>query len=238
MYRKHKYNFLLPLAIGEKDAASGETPAVTAAAKHLIFGRGSEIWNAHLRAMGVTIRRPMISANELSSSLPSSSSPRSSSKDGDGTTATATTTGTTASEEVSTLEILQQAQERLVFPPTRFPPRDSPLHQIFAATATPKGDRRIFGPLEECYREMLSQDAGLEDQLRREYKALLKKNKDDNGNGTNSNNKNTTNDNTGINDLVLLRRRAGQMLVQGKRLQREEHELLTKLKAGLDGFLR
>lgn len=117
---------------------------------------------------------------------------------------------------VTVLELLQQAQERLVFPPTRFPPRESPLHQIFQSVVTAKGDRDIFGPLEECYREMLEQDACLEELLRKEYRPLLR---------------------LTPSARERLRRRAGQIFALEKSLHQEEQVLLDKLKDGLDKIM-
>ena len=105
---------------------------------------------------------------------------------------------------VTALEILQQAQDRLRLPPTRFPPRESPLHAIFKATAaSPRADPQIFAPLKECYREMLSQDVNVEEGLRQEYKALKPEN---------------------------IRTRIGEIYVLENQLKKKENDLLTKLK--------
>jgi len=116
--------------------------------------------------------------------------------------------------KVTALELLQQAQEQLIFPPTRFPPRESPLHTIFkpttittTTTTTTKNTRSeehtILESLETCYRDMLDQDVNLEETLRNEYKNMKK--------GT-------------------MQKRVGQIFTEESRLKKQEQAMLAKLK--------
>jgi hypothetical protein len=80
--------------------------------------------------------------------------------------------------QVSALEILQQAQERLTLPPTTFPPRDSPLNSVFQqgysrvdAGSSPS-ERNAFAALEKCYIFILSQDVHDETAIRQKYQAM------------------------------------------------------------------
>eukprot|EP00977_Amphora_coffeiformis_P024601 scaffold16404_cov153-Amphora_coffeaeformis.AAC.1 len=115
--------------------------------------------------------------------------------------------------KVTALELLQQAQEQLIFPPTRFPPRESPLHAIFKPTSTTttatqqqqqqQEDKNILACLETCYRDMLDQDVNVEETLRNEYKNLKK---------------------------GAMQQRVGQIFDEEARLKKQEHAMLAKLK--------
>ena len=111
--------------------------------------------------------------------------------------------------KVTSLELLQRAQERLILPPTRFPPRESPLHAIFKPTQTTipspaqRGEGQMFACLETCYRDMLEQDVNVEETLRNEYKKLKK---------------------------GAMQSRVGQIFAEEARLKKQEQVMLARIK--------
>ena len=131
--------------------------------KHLLIGKGSQVWNARLQSI---LRNPK-------------------------------------GPPVTAMELLQQAQERLGLSPTRFPPRESPLHSIFQSSTESKGDRKIFECLEECYREMLTQDVDGQETVRKEYVGLRK---------------------------TAMQQRIGKIFAEENRLKKKEQAMLSKLK--------
>lgn len=148
--------------------------------KHLLIGKGAQVWNARLQ--------------EISSST---ALPKQTMLD---------------DPPVTAMELLQQAQERLRLAPTRFPPRESPLHTIFQSTPAASGgagDPKIFSCLQECYREMLMQDVQGEEALRQEYYNKIFK-------------KRTT-----------TQQRIGQIFAEENRLKKKEQAMLSKLKGWL-----
>lgn len=120
--------------------------------------------------------------------------------------------GRATAAKVSALELLQQAQGRLVLPPVRFPPRDSHLHSIFqpsggGTTTTASSPSAALSPnisrsLEECYRDLLAQEVEDEEVLRTEYQSLRKHG---------------------------LRDRMNRIFTQENRLKKQEQTLLAKL---------